>query len=149
MFENEIVDDAAVGFAADLAAVGFAADLAAVGFAADFAADVAAGLGVDSAGHTFVLAPVPFVAASHVGDHPAGPAGPDSAAGAGALAAVDLFVSSHGAGTDSAGRAGIAGSVVLAVVGSLLVAMFRGAGSPFLDAVFASRRGVTCNLLTI
>ena len=109
----------------------------------------AADLAVDPAGHTFVLAPVPFVAASHVGDHPAGPAGPHSAAGAGALAAVDLFVSSHGAGTDSAGHAGIAGSVVLAVVGFLLVAMFGGACSPFLDAVFASRRGITCNLLTI
>ena len=73
MFENEIVDAATVGFA-----VGFAADVS------------AAGLAVDPAGHTFVLAPVPFVAASHVGDRPAGP---DSAAGggAGALAAVDLF----------------------------------------------------------
>ena len=36
----------------------------------------------------------------------------------GALAAVDLFVSSHGAGTDSAGRAGSV-AIVLAVVGSL------------------------------
>ena len=65
----------------------------------------AAGFAVDPAGHTFVLASVPFVAASHVGDRRAGP---DSAAGAGALVAVDLFISSHGAG------AGIAGSVVLA-----------------------------------